>query len=61
MMFPSLLLNRLIQRFNNEMPCDTPCSDCDCPETVRPLEQQSRYLERLEDAANDVIKELLAE
>lgn len=71
-MFPPLVLSRLIQRFNKDMSCNTPCSNCDCPETVYNSDyqeldsspmgtEQARYFDELEAAASSVIAELLAE
>ncbi len=70
-MFPSSCLTRLNHRINN-MACNTPCSNCDCPETVysssyqeidsSPMAtQQASYFERLETAADIILKDLLSE
>ena len=71
-MIPGFLISRLTQRLNSEMPCNTPCSNCDCPETVYSSDyqevdsspvgtQQARYFEQLEEAASIVIRDLIAE
>ncbi len=69
-MFPASCLTRLNHRIN-DMTCNTPCSNCDCEETVydssyqeldpSPMAtQQASYFERLEAAADIILKDMLA-
>jgi hypothetical protein len=69
-MFPAFCLTRLNYRINS-MTCNNPCSNCNCEETVydssyqeldsSPMAtQQASYFERLEAAADIILKDMLA-